>query len=74
MFAALMEHASRVTGMGRSERKQPAEPELLVRKPRPMTGLLSQLTPEQLERAFAFTGDVNSGRSDGPGRQLRKNC
>jgi hypothetical protein len=49
--------------------KQPAEPELLSGKPRPMTSFFASLTDEQKARALAYRGEENHGD---PKYSLRK--
>ena len=44
--------------------KPMAPPEPLVKKPRPATGLLSQLTPEQRKAAFAYKGSEDHGSDE----------
>lgn len=40
---------------------QRSAPEPVNAKPRPMTGLISQLTPEQLDAALSYKGPTNHG-------------
>ncbi len=60
----LAKYTAGFTRMVRLERKQPSAPEPLEQESLPMVGLLSQLTPEQKERALSYRGSENVGGAE----------
>ena len=57
----LAEYAHGFARMVRLEKPQPPAPEPLARKPLPMVGLFSQLTPEQKKFVLNYDGPSNVG-------------